>query len=135
MGMEAIGTVTDDFCMPKSIMQLDGSGLSHSNARSARAWRRLLMSAHSADWVEELVGGLAVAGETGTLRYRFRDTSAQGNLRAKTGTITGIRSLTGVMTTAGERRVFFSFIVDDDEPRRPMAAIDDLLAAIAADES
>jgi D-alanyl-D-alanine carboxypeptidase/D-alanyl-D-alanine-endopeptidase (penicillin-binding protein 4) len=135
VGLEVIATVLDDFCLPEAILQQDGSGLSHGNARSARDWRRLMMSAQAADWYDEVVDGLAVAAETGTLRFRFRDTEAAGNLRAKTGTITGIRSLTGVMTTAGDRRVFFSFIVDDDEPRPPMSAIDDLLAAIAADES
>lgn len=135
VGLAAIATVVDNFCLPKTILQQDGSGISHGNARSARDWRRLVMSAQAASWYDDLESGLAVAGETGTLRFRFRDTPAAGNLRAKTGTITGIRSLTGVMTTAGNRRVFFSFIVDDDDPRPPMAAIDSLLAAIAADES
>jgi D-alanyl-D-alanine carboxypeptidase/D-alanyl-D-alanine-endopeptidase (penicillin-binding protein 4) len=135
VGLDVISTVADDFCLPETILQQDGSGLSHGNARSARDWRRLFMSAQAAEWYDDLVAGLAVAGETGTLRFRFRDTAADGNLRAKTGTISGIRSLTGTMTTAGGRRVFFSFIVDDDEPRPPMAAVDDLLAAIAADES
>jgi D-alanyl-D-alanine carboxypeptidase/D-alanyl-D-alanine-endopeptidase (penicillin-binding protein 4) len=134
-GLEATATVLDDFCLPESILQQDGSGISHGNARSARDWRRLVMSAQAAEWYDKLETGLAIAGETGTLRFRFRNTAAEGNLRAKTGTISGIRSLTGVLTTVGNRRVFFSFIVDDDDPRPPMAAIDNLLAAIAADES
>ena len=70
------------------------------------------------------------------LQRRFIETAAAGNLRAKTGTITGIRALSGMMTTTGGRRVFFSAIVDDDtNPRASMAAIDDLLVAVAEDES
>lgn len=134
-GLDAMATILDDFCLPPTILQLDGSGISHGNARSARDWRRLFMSLQAESWYDSFVDGLAVAGETGTLRNRFRGTAASGNLRAKTGTITGIRSLTGTLTTAGGRRVFFSFIVDDDDPRPPMAAIDDLLVAIAEDPS
>ncbi len=134
-GIRAMTGVVKSLCMPRSILQQDGSGLSHGNARSARDWRRLLQSAQSRPWWNDLVAGLAVAGESGTLERRFVDTAAQGNLRAKTGSITGLRSLSGVMTTAGARRVFFSAIVDTDEPRTPLAAVDDLLVLVAEDES
>ncbi len=134
-GIRAMTGVVKALCMPRSILQQDGSGLSHGNARSARDWRRLLQSAQSRPWWEDFVAGLAIAGETGTLERRFVDTAAQGNLRAKTGSITGLRSLSGIMTTAGGRRVFFSAIVDAGVPRVPLAAIDDLLVAVAEDES
>jgi D-alanyl-D-alanine carboxypeptidase/D-alanyl-D-alanine-endopeptidase (penicillin-binding protein 4) len=134
-GIRSMTSVVQSLCMPRSILQQDGSGLSHGNARSARDWRRLLQSAQSRPWWNDLVAGLAVAGETGTLERRFVDTAAEGNLRAKTGSITGLRSLSGVMTTAEGRRVFFSAIVDADEPRVPLAAIDDVLVLVAEDES
>lgn len=135
-GVAAMRQVVSDLCLPNSTLQHDGSGLSHANARSARGWRSLLQAAQDRAWWGEFVAGLAVAGETGTLQRRFVDTAAAGNLRAKTGTITGIRALSGTMTTVGGRTVFFSAIVDDDtSPRSAMRAIDDLLVAIAQDES
>ncbi len=135
-GVAAMRKVVSGFCLPNSILQHDGSGLSHANARSARGWRSLLQAAQDRPWWNQFVDGLAIAGETGTLRRRFAETAAAGNLRAKTGTITGIRALSGVMTTTGGRLVFFSAIVDDDSnPRAAMSAIDDLLIAVAEDES
>ena len=134
-GVAAMTGVVRSLCVPRSILQQDGSGLSHGNARSARDWRVLIQQAQTRDWWDDFAGGLAIAGETGTLERRFLDTAATGNLRAKTGSITGIRSLSGILTTAGGSRVFFSAIIDDDEPRVPMAAIDDLLVAIAESES
>lgn len=127
--------VVKSLCVQRSILQQDGSGLSHGNARSARDWRRLLQQAQTRPWWDDFVAGLAVAGETGTLQRRFVDTAAQDNLRAKTGSINGLRSLSGILTTAGGRRVFFSAIVDADEPQVPMTAIDDLLVAIAESEA
>ncbi len=135
-GVAAMRQVVADLCLANSVLQHDGSGLSHANARSARGWRSLLQAAQTRPWWPLLLDGLAVAGETGTLERRFVDTAAAGNLRAKTGTISGIRALSGVMTTAGGRRVIFSVIVDDDvDPRGAMAAIDDLLVVLAEDES
>jgi D-alanyl-D-alanine carboxypeptidase/D-alanyl-D-alanine-endopeptidase (penicillin-binding protein 4) len=135
-GVAAMRRVVSDFCLPNSTLQHDGSGLSHANARSARGWRSLLQAAQDRPWWNQFVDGLAVAAESGTLERRFVDSAAAGSLRAKTGTITGIRALSGIMTTTGGRRVFFSAIVDDDtNPRASMSAIDDLLIAVAEDES
>ncbi len=134
-GVAAMRAIMARLCIRESIIQHDGSGLSHANARSARGWRALLHTALDRPWGDLFLDGLAVAGETGTLRSRFVGTSAQGNLRAKTGTINGIRALSGVMTTAGQRTVVFSAIVDSGNPRAGMAAIDDLLVAVAADQS
>ena len=135
-GVAAMRKVVSDFCLPNSILQHDGSGLSHANARSARGWRSLLQAAQDRPWWDQFVDALAIGGETGTLRRRFAETAAEGNLRAKTGTITGIRALSGLMTTIGGRQVFFSAIVDDDRnPRAAMSAIDELLVAVAEDES
>ena len=130
-GMAAVRTVLEQLCLDPGIVQQDGSGLSHGNARSARGWREMLQAAQERPWWETLVGGLAVAGESGTLEHRFVGTAAEDNLRAKTGTITGLRSLTGIMTTGDGRQVLFSAIVDDDDPRPKMALVDELLVALA----
>lgn len=132
VGLRAIDDALRPLCVEPGILQNDGSGLSVGNFRSVRTWRNLLTAAHTRDWWPVFVDGLAVGGETGTLRYRFRDTAAEGIVRAKTGTISGVRALSGVSVTGDGREVVFSAIVHtDDEPRRAIGVIDDLLVDLA----
>jgi D-alanyl-D-alanine carboxypeptidase/D-alanyl-D-alanine-endopeptidase (penicillin-binding protein 4) len=111
----------------------DGSGLSRGNARSARELRELVQAAsRSAPWWPVLYDGLPVAGRSGTLAARLRETAADGNLRAKTGTIIGGAALTGVGTTAGGRAFVFSVIVNGPGTEGASGAIDRFVSAIAA---
>ena len=134
-GVRVAAEVVAELCVRGTTLQHDGSGLSHANARSARSWVELLQSAQSRPWWQFLYDGLPVAGVSGTLERRFVDTAAENNLRAKTGSISRLRALSGMLTTAGGRRVFFSAIVDARNPRPGIAAVDDLLIALAEDES
>ncbi len=135
-GVEVAEEVALGLCSrPSPVPQGDGSGLSDLDQRSARDWRMLLQEAQARDWYTLLVDGLAIAGETGTLEQRFVDTAAEGNMRAKTGSLDRLRTLSGVMLTAGGRRVFFSAIVQADDPLPALQVIDELLAGIAADGS
>lgn len=85
----------------------EGSGLSRHNAVTPRALVRLLefmaRHPHAAVFRE----ALPVAGVDGTLRLRLRGTPAEGNLRAKTGSLDLVHTLAGQVTsTAGEPLVF-----------------------------
>jgi len=64
---------------------------------------------------------LPIAGVDGTLRTRLRNTSAENNLRAKTGSLSSAASLAGYVTTAAGERLAFSIMVNnyanDVEPR------------------
>ena len=46
----------------------------------------------------------------GTLQKRMAGTEAESNVRAKTGTVTGISSLAGYLTTAGGHVLAFAII-------------------------
>lgn len=114
----------------------DGSGLSRADLRSAREWRRLLQAARARPWGARLAASLPLAGRSGTLGARFRGTAAEANVRAKTGWILEGRALSGYLTTAGGRPVIFSVIVNGTNPNAPVVgAIDDLVAALAAEPS
>ncbi len=89
----------------------DGSGLSLYNYVSVELLCALLRYAwHSSDISQALIPALPVAGVDGTLKDRMKGTKAQGNVYAKTGTLTGISSLAGYCTTAGGHQLCFAII-------------------------
>lgn len=90
----------------------DGSGLSPANRITTNAFTQLLTAAVSSG-AGSVFQSMPVSGWSGSLAERFDDAVAaegEGSVRAKTGTLTGVSSLTGsVMTDAG-RLVVFSMI-------------------------
>jgi D-alanyl-D-alanine carboxypeptidase/D-alanyl-D-alanine-endopeptidase (penicillin-binding protein 4) len=89
----------------------DGSGLSLYNYLSAEAMVMLLRHAEREPTVfERLLQSLPIAGIDGTLKKRMAGTPAQGNVRAKTGTVTGVSALAGYCTAPNGHRLAFSII-------------------------
>lgn len=91
----------------------DGSGLSRNDMVTASASLQLLtyMSRHRyADVFRE---ALPVAGVDGTLRNRMKGTAAMGNVRAKTGSLSSVASLSGYVTTAAGERLVFSMMLNN----------------------
>ena len=90
---------------------VDGSGLSLYDYVSPHAEVMMLRYAwknkETYDFFRHL---LPVAGSDGTLRKRMRGTRASGNVHAKTGTVTGIRSLCGYLTASNGHHIAFSII-------------------------
>jgi len=90
----------------------EGSGLSRNNLASANATLALLtfMSTHRE--ADAFRAALPIAGVDGTLRRRMRDTPAEGNVRAKTGTLRWANSLSGYVTSAAGERLVFSIMLN-----------------------
>ena len=89
----------------------DGSGLSLYNYVSAELEVRLLRYAYRHnDVYMHLLPSLPIAGQDGTLSKRMRGSLADGNVRAKTGTLTGISSLAGYCTAANGHMLCFAII-------------------------
>jgi D-alanyl-D-alanine carboxypeptidase/D-alanyl-D-alanine-endopeptidase (penicillin-binding protein 4) len=61
----------------------------------------------------EFVASLSVAGSSGTLSSRMRDTDALGLLRAKTGTLSISSALSGYVTAKQGETLGFSIIIND----------------------
>lgn len=91
--------------------QVDGSGLSHLDRVTARTTVGLLDFMQGGDAAADYSASLPVAGDDYGLHRMYR-TAAAGNLRAKTGTIHGVSSLSGYVTTADGERVAFSIIAN-----------------------
>ena len=70
---------------------------------------------HDADdrHYEPFITALPVAGVDGTIAGRMKDTRAQGNARAKTGSIANARALSGYVTSADGEPLVFSMIVNN----------------------
>jgi D-alanyl-D-alanine carboxypeptidase/D-alanyl-D-alanine-endopeptidase (penicillin-binding protein 4) len=64
---------------------------------------------------EDYYNSLSIAGVDGTLRNRFTGTSAENNLHGKTGTLDGISSLSGYLTTARGDDLIISMIMEFDK--------------------
>ena len=89
----------------------DGSGLSLYNYLTPEAIGRLLRYAYNNDDIyRHLHPALPIAGEDGTLRKRMRHSAAEGNVHAKTGTVEGISTLSGYLTTATGNVLCFSIM-------------------------
>ena len=84
----------------------DGSGLSRGNRLTTRSISTLLWRMTQHPLSSYYQASMAIAGKRGTLRNRFRGTSLHGRFWGKTGTLSGVRSISGVLeTTHGPRYV------------------------------
>jgi D-alanyl-D-alanine carboxypeptidase/D-alanyl-D-alanine-endopeptidase (penicillin-binding protein 4) len=91
----------------------DGSGVSRYDLTSPAAITGLLASMkRRGDLFRTWYATLPVAGESGTIAGRMRGTPAQGNLRAKTGTLEGVSALSGFVTTADGEELAFSILME-----------------------
>lgn len=89
----------------------DGSGLSLYNYVSPELEVRMLRYARQNQNIYlHLLPSLPKAGMDGTLRNRMSSTFTRGNVRAKTGSVTGVYSLAGYLTTSNGHEICFSII-------------------------
>jgi len=89
----------------------DGSGLSLYNYVTPELLTLCLRHAYRNDEIfQHLYAALPVMGRDGTLRSRNRNTSSQGNVRAKTGSVEGVSSLSGYALAANGHQLCFSII-------------------------
>jgi serine-type D-Ala-D-Ala carboxypeptidase/endopeptidase (penicillin-binding protein 4) len=91
----------------------DGSGLSRSDMIMADATVQLLTFMTKHRYFTQFRDALPVAGVDGTLRNRMKGTPAEGNVRAKTGTLSSVASLGGYVTTASGERLVFSMMLNN----------------------
>lgn len=89
----------------------DGSGLSLYDYVTAELLTKLLRHAWNTPSIyKALSEALPIAGVDGTLKKRMINTAAEGNVRAKTGTVTGITSLAGYCTAPNGHQLCFAII-------------------------
>ncbi len=117
----------------------DGSGLSRRNLVTASTLLQVLQVASSPEQpgLRAVIEGLPVAGFTGSLTYRFDKGAPEGRgrVRAKTGTLTGVHSLAGVVTDLDGNAMAFVVAADKVKKNKSLAArvaLDEVAAELAA---
>lgn len=117
-----------------TIRAADGSGLSYYNLLTADMLVQLLEGmAKKTDLFPLFYTSLPIAGVDGTLTNRMKGTLAEGNLRAKTGTISGVSSLSGyVKTQEGETLAFSMSMQNFILPGRLYQRAQDRIGALLA---
>jgi D-alanyl-D-alanine carboxypeptidase/D-alanyl-D-alanine-endopeptidase (penicillin-binding protein 4) len=91
---------------------VDGSGLSEADKTSPYEVADLLVELAPTPVGSVLRGDLAVAGSTGTLSERMRDTGAAGRCQGKTGTLTGVSNLAGYCQARDGHLLAFALFTD-----------------------
>ncbi|GAA4520348.1 MULTISPECIES: D-alanyl-D-alanine carboxypeptidase/D-alanyl-D-alanine endopeptidase [Nonomuraea] len=111
---------SSDFARANGVQVLnlrDGSGLSRRDGITPASIAQLLLAVRDKPWYQAWYDSLPVAGNAdrfvgGTLRSRMRDTPAANNVRAKTGSLTGVTALSGYVTSADGEPLVFSIMLN-----------------------
>jgi len=107
----------------------DGSGLSRHNLLSPAAVVQVLQGMARSPHFAAYRASLPVGGVSGTLQRRFQGTPLAGAIVAKTGTMTGVSTLSGYLEVPTYAPLVFSIMVNRSE--RPIAeqraAIDEIV--------
>lgn len=92
---------------------VDGSGLSKQDRVSAKQTVDLLSYIYTHFPITyEFIAALPISGQDGTLQRRFNAATQQGLVRAKTGTMTGILSLSGYLSAANGHTLAFAIYIN-----------------------
>ena len=113
-GIETVKATLNEIGINTDNMEIvDGSGLSRLNLISPTQISVLLNYMYKSEVFTYYYNSLPVGGVDGTLANRVRKTRAQNNVRAKTGYINGVRSISGYIFTGDKEPVAFSIIANN----------------------
>jgi serine-type D-Ala-D-Ala carboxypeptidase/endopeptidase (penicillin-binding protein 4) len=112
------------------VNMVNGSGLSRGNQASPSSVGHLLRAMDTRDGHAAFRNSLPLAGREGTLSDRMHGTAAEGDCRAKTGTLNAVSALSGYCR-AGHGTVAFSILMNSVNVAVAEDAQDRMAALIA----
>jgi serine-type D-Ala-D-Ala carboxypeptidase/endopeptidase (penicillin-binding protein 4) len=117
----------------RSYNLMDGSGLSRRNWVTPTALIETLQGMARSPHARTYRDSLAIAGEKGTLKNRFRDTPVAGKLHGKTGFMSGVTALSGYLEASDDSPLVLSILVNQfDQPLGEIqGAIDQIVLLLA----
>jgi len=101
----------------------DGSGLGRDNRVTSRLIASLLLRMSQHPYARNYVASMAIAGQRGTLRKLYWGTPLEGKFHGKTGTITGVRAISGVLDTADGSRFVSAISNGAGSPNRTIGQV------------
>ncbi|OGU78958.1 MAG: D-alanyl-D-alanine carboxypeptidase/D-alanyl-D-alanine-endopeptidase, partial [Ignavibacteria bacterium RBG_16_35_7] len=120
---------------PKDYKLVDGSGVSHYNLVTAELLLSVLKHFYYSEpnLFESLYNSFPIAGFDGTLENRMEKTKAEKNVHAKTGTLSGVSSLSGYVKNKKGNMIAFSILVQNynDNSKQARDFIDDVCEVLA----
>ncbi|MBW3629369.1 MAG: D-alanyl-D-alanine carboxypeptidase/D-alanyl-D-alanine-endopeptidase, partial [Gemmatimonadetes bacterium] len=122
-GTAVVDSVLRGWAIPLDGFRMaDGSGLSRNDLANPDLWVTLLSRMRDEpNWVL-WYSSLPSAGQSGTLQNRMQAAPLRGNVRAKTGTLTGVRGLAGYLETETRGSIVFAILLNNHT--RSTAAVD-----------
>jgi D-alanyl-D-alanine carboxypeptidase/D-alanyl-D-alanine-endopeptidase (penicillin-binding protein 4) len=134
-GVAAVGAMLERAGVPRLAYDFsDGSGMSTYNRVAPRGMAVFLGWIAAQPWGAAWRSTLPVGGVDGTLAKRFKGTSLQGRIFAKTGTLNATNALSGYMIAASGRTLIFSAYANDvPEDVTATKMMDEALALIASE--
>ena len=135
-GMEVErGFLTQAGIQPDQYAFYDGSGMSRENLVTPHAVVQLLSYAVAQSWGKTWQDTFAIAGIDGSLATRFKGTSAEGRVRAKTGALGHVNALSGYATTMNGVPVAFCILSNNHKlaSKRALDVVDQIVLAIVND--
>ena len=133
-GVAAISSMLQQAGVPRAAYDFsDGSGMSTYNRVAPRGMVTFVRWIAAQPWGVAWRDTLPIAGFDGTLAKRFRGTTLQGRLFAKTGSLNATNALSGYMIAKSGRKLLFSAFANDvPEDVKATNVMDAALELIAA---
>ena len=113
---------------------VDGSGLSRRDVIATDALLQVVIRMFDPSGTSAWMRALPIGGVDGTLAERMKGTPGENNVRAKTGTMSNVRSLAGYVTTRSGEPIAFAAIVNNFEGTgaQANAALDAIAVRLAS---
>ena len=99
------------FDLPDLVIE-NGSGLSRIERVSPQSMAKILEYGLTAPFASDFVSSLPLAATDGTLSKRFVNQLAEGSAFLKTGTLTGVKALSGYLLLPGNRKMIFVAMIN-----------------------
>jgi D-alanyl-D-alanine carboxypeptidase/D-alanyl-D-alanine-endopeptidase (penicillin-binding protein 4) len=113
-GVAEIRVMLEAAGVPRTAWDLsDGSGMSSYNRAAPRGTVKMLRWIATQPWGAEWRASLPVGGVDGTLTRRFKGSSLEGKLFAKTGTLNATNALSGYLIAKSGKTLTFSAFAND----------------------
>lgn len=114
LGLEIVkGFMTNHGFDTTSVELRDASGMAPATLLKTSDLNRFLVDMQDQPYFDYFYNSLSVAGQNGTLQYRFYNSDITNNFYGKTGFMSGVRSISGYLTTQSGNRIVITIATNN----------------------